>query len=188
MNVRQLVRTSLNRAKNQPVDATSRRQLHRRRSRIWVETLADAFRLHFAGDPTVRVFSKHNPSNRADFGLNELLYDVTVCRVGTVSSTKHQKVLYYVREALWQVESEFARDSREALVDFSKLVLGAGCNKLFIGPQVSDIKGLLDVLKPAARACEGRVYVSLVPHPADWIRGEMDIRVWEMRGSNWESV
>jgi hypothetical protein len=188
MNVRQLVQTSFDRAKNQPISIASKGQLHRQRSRIWIEALARTFRDHFAGDSTVRVFSKHDPSNRADFGLNELLYDVTVCRVGTVLSTRHKKKLYYVREALWLVESEFARDSREALVDFSKLVLGTGCNKLFIGSQVSDITGLLDVLKPAAKACEGRVYVSFVPHPADWTKEEMDIGVWEMRESDWESV
>lgn len=66
------------------------------------------------------------------------------------------------------VESEFARNSRQALIDFNKLVLGSAHNKLFIGPQVSEVEPFVNVLKPAARACTGNVYIALIPHPAKW--------------------
>jgi hypothetical protein len=67
----------------------------------------------------VRVFSKHHTGNRLDFGLNELLYDVLVCRIGRVLSAVHRKELLYIDQALWQVESEFACDSGQALKDLN---------------------------------------------------------------------
>ena len=56
-------------------------------------------------------------------------------------------------EVLWQVESEFANNSRETLKDFNKLVCGSAKHKLFVGSQVSDRESFIHVLLPAARAC-----------------------------------
>jgi hypothetical protein len=121
-------------------------------------------------DPAVRVFHKGDAENRADFGLNELLYDVCVCQTAACPSARQGKTLRYVTKALWLVESEFARDSGEAVKDFNKLVIGSAENKLFIGPRVSaqTESAYLDALLPVAGCCGGNVYVALVPHPADW--------------------
>jgi len=185
VDIKALPERSFRAARSKPIEAASEKELHQRRSREWVEALADGFRDHYQSDSTVRVFSKHNPSTRVDFGLNELLYDILVCRVGTVQAARHRKDLLYIREALWQVESEFARDSRQALIDFNKLVLGAANSKLFVGPQVSDCQSFLGVLLPAARACGGNVYASLIPHPSEWERGDYHIQVWRLEGEQW---
>lgn len=134
---------------------------------MWIKTLAEEFQSEFENDLSVRIFSKHNYSNRQDFGLNEFLYDIVVCKVGKVQSAVQNKTLYYVREVFWQIESEFARDSRQALIDFNKLVLGSAKNKLFVGPRVNDNHSFLDVLRPAAQACQGNIFASLIPHPRD---------------------
>ena len=122
----------------------------------------------------------HNYSNRKDFGLNELLYDILVCKVGDVESSIHKKRLCFIKEVLWQVESEFAHNTRSALIDFNKLVLGSGRNKLFIASQVK--KGtensFLSVLKPAAGYCMGDVYVAMIPHPSHWVDAEDDVHLW----------
>jgi len=175
-----LLRSALTTAMGTPIDAATRQALHARRSRAWVAALADAFRGHYRDDPDVRVLSKHDPSNQREFGLNELLYDVLVCRVGTTPAATKPATLTYVREALWQVESEFARDSRQAIYDLNKLVLGAARQKLFVGPQVSDEAGFLAALLPVARCCSGEVYMALAPHPAQWDACKAVVRVWRL--------
>lgn len=159
---------------------------HQRRSQNWVEVLADGFKEHFRDDPEIAVFSKHDPSHIGDFGLNELLYDILVCRVGEVESAKQKKRLYYIREAIWQIESEFAEDSRQALIDFNKLVIGRAKNKLFVGTQVSDNTSYLNVLASPARICQNigdRVYAVLLPHPRDWNHSN-SILMWRFE-SGW---
>lgn len=172
-------------AMSKSIDANTPKELHTLRSRAWVAALADEFRTHYRDDPDVRVLSKHDPSNHREFGLNELLYDVLVCRVGTAPAANSPATLTYVREALWQVESEFARDSRQAVYDLNKLVLGAAPHKLFVGPQVSDEARFLAALLPAARCCSGEVYVALVPHPAQWDDCEVVVRVWRLVEEGW---
>lgn len=183
-----LLHCTLTGANREPIEADTAQRRHALRSRAWVAALADAFRVHYRGDPDVRVGSKHDPSNRREFGLNELLYDVLVCRVGTAPAANNPSPLTYVREALWQVESEFARDSRQAVYDLNKLVLGAAPHKLLVGPQVSDEARFLAALLPAARCCSGEVYVALVPHPAQWDACEAKVRVWQFVQGEWTGV
>ncbi|MFC1999805.1 hypothetical protein ACFLXE_03490 [Chloroflexota bacterium] len=104
----------------------------------------------------------------------------------SVFPLKSQKLGDFVREAIWQVESEFARDSRQALIDFSKLVVGSASNKLFVGPQLKDWRYYLEVLMPAARECSGNVYVTLVPHPQSWLdKTAEDIQLWKLVKGEW---
>jgi hypothetical protein len=114
-------------------DPPSPGSLHQARSSEWVRCLAGELKQLYADSPDVRVFHKGDGGNREDFGLNELLYDVCVCQTAPCASARQGKTLRHITRALWQVESEFARDSFEAVKDFNKLVLGAAENKLFIG-------------------------------------------------------
>lgn len=168
MNVRELVSASFQDARAKNIEESSPRTLHNRRSMEWVESLATRFRDAYVSDKSIRVFSRHSDENRKDFGVNELLYDVTVASVGSVESAFHKKKLFFVKESLWQIESEFARDCRQALIDFNKLVLGSAKNKLFIGPHVKDHDAFIKVLIPAAAACSGEVYAAFIPHPDEW--------------------
>ncbi len=182
-DIKKLLQDSLTSAQAKPNKGKSPQEINQNRSRSWVNTLAEQLKTVYKAELDVMVFSKYDRSHRKDFKLNELLYDIVVCRVDEVASSTHKKKLYYIKEALWQVESEFAHDSRQALIDFNKLVLGSAQNKLFIGPQVR--KGgelsLLNVLKRAAIACTGSVYVALVPHPAKWKDTNSDVRLWSMK-------
>ncbi len=185
MNVKELVRSALDAARAQQIDAESLRELHRKRSTAWVECLADHFRAYYKTDQTVRVFSRGCSANRREFGLNEFLYDVSVCRSGSVRSSVQGQQLLYIGEVLWQIESEFARNGREALKDFNKLVCGSAQNKLFIGPQVTNNESFINVLLPAARACTGRVIVVLLPHPRQWDNAAFDVQGWDLRADRW---
>lgn len=187
-DVASVICAAFEKAKGAEVRADAAGYLHRERSRLWVEALAEEFRCAYADDPSVRVFSKHHEGNRRDFLLNELLHDVSVCRVATVPAAAHKKELLYVTEALWQIESEFARDSRQAIVDFSKLVIGSADGKLFIGPQVTDNESFIEVFAPAAATTPGDVFLALLPHPASWDSSDAGPLLWRFSNGAWCSL
>jgi hypothetical protein len=138
---------------------------NRRRSGALVCELAAQFRQEY---PRVsyRTFSLDCDENHDVIAMNELSFDIQVCKF----AIEPLKELPYVTRSIWQMESEFAKNSRESLTDFSKLVCGAADNKLFIGPLVSERERqqFQDVLLPAAACCSGTVYAAFVPHPAEW--------------------
>ena len=178
--VKQILQEALKQAQSEPDTGETTQKINLNRSHSWVKALAEQFKKRYGGDPEIRVFSKSDYSNKKDFGLNELLYDVLVCRVGEVESSLHKKRLLSIMEVEWQVESEFAHNTRSTLVDFNKLVLGSAKNKLFVASQVK--KGtensFLKVLQPAAGYCTGDVYVGMIPHPANWMDIENDVHLW----------
>ena len=139
-DVKRLLQEALQQAKSKPDIGNTTQQINMNRSHYWVDALTEQFKRRYEGYPEIKIFSKYDYSNRKDFGLNELLHDVMVCRVGEVESSIHKKKLCFIKEVLWQVESEFAHDTRITLIDFNKLVLGSGKNKLFIVSQVKKVR------------------------------------------------
>ncbi len=187
MNLRTLLESALADAVKAKLVAATPQLLHRARSQAWIAALARHLRLQYSGN-SFRVLSRYDTTHRAEFGLNELLYDVLVCRVGNVPSARHRKSLTYIKEVIWQVESEFARDSGQALRDFNKLVLGTGHNKLFVGPIVHDNQPFVDVLLRAAAACTGDVHVALIPHPGEWDAFGQKIYIAKYKNGKWVSI
>jgi len=179
-DVKQLLQEALQQAQSEPDTGETTQKINLNRSRYWVKAIAEQFKKRYEGDSEIRIFTKTDYSNRKDFGLNELLYDVLVCKVGEVESFVRGKKLLFIKEVLWQVESEFAHNSRSTLVDFNKLVLGSGKNKLFICSQVKKGKenSFLSVLQPAAGYCTGDVYVGMIPHPSNWVDSDNDVHLW----------
>jgi hypothetical protein len=172
-------------------EATTPQELHQARSSAWVRCLGEEFKQLYAREPDIRVFHKWDPENRTAFGLNELLYDVCVCRTAECDSATQRKKLCYVTKALWQVESEFARDSFEAVKDFNKLVIGAADNKLFVGPRLSSTtreNDYLNALLPVAHCCAGEVYTALVSHPDSWAHDVPNVAVWRRCHTEWRPI
>lgn len=174
---------------------------HKGSSKIWLNELAQELK-SFIGkdDPNIRIFTRSLP-NKREFGLNELLYDISICRTSKCNINGNMlndeltndliqdKEFHYVSECLWQIESEFAKNRREALKDFNKLVLGSSANKLFIGPTVSNnnIKEYYGLLLNPARFCSGNIYLAIVPHPKEWqYKSALDISVHFFRDRRWE--
>lgn len=160
--------------------------LHAARSRQWVKCLAAEVRALYA-DPSVRLFFKGNAENQSEFGLDELLYDVCVCQTETCPSARGRKTLRYVTKALWQIESEFARDTFEAVKDFNKLVIGSADNKLFVGPLLGDQtrEAYLSAVLPVAGRCVGSVFLAMVPHPEGWKSSKGEPLLWQLIEGNW---
>lgn len=179
-DVKQLLREAFGQAQSAPDTGKTNQEINLNRSRCWVKALAEQLNRRYEGATDIRILTKSDCSNRSDFGLNELLYDIVVCRVDELESPVHKKKLLFIKEVLWQVESELAHDTRRALVDFNKLVLGSGKNKLFIASQVKrgTENRFLRVLQPAAQYCTGDVYVGMIPHPSSWVKAENEIHLW----------
>ena len=168
------------------------RVLHRDRSQAFVASVAEAFQSAYAPMPDVRVFWRGNDAHRGAFGLNEFLYDIAVCREKkTIPSARAGKEIPYVAKALWLVESEFARDSRRALLDFSKLVVGRATHKLFIAYRFENDVLCRLLAAPAGDCCaEGgeSLHLGLVSHPSEWGREPARIEVFRFSSGQWVRV
>jgi hypothetical protein len=183
MNIHDIVILALEKSQSVKVSNSEKIGiLHRERSKQFVESLSQLLLVNCSSARNVASLSKHHSDDRERFGMNELLFDVTVVEFSTVHSGTSGKELSYVTKGIWIVESELAKNKREALYDFNKLVLGNSENMLFVGPHVSDEDDFLRVLGEAAKHCSGTTYVSLIPHPEDWpieAKGNVSTWVWE---------
>ena len=141
------------------------------RSEKWVDSLAACFKENYKGDRH-RVFWRSNKENYDDFKLNEFLFDLVVCSVSTTESLQRQSnPLKFIAECHWQIESEFNKaNSRDIIVDMSKLVMGSAENKLFIASHREEEteKGILEQCSEIAGRCSGNIYFCFVSHPEEW--------------------
>lgn len=166
MDIRDTIHEAFRRAAQESVMGGTNQGRNRQRSISWVETLASEFRKVYRRENDFRVFSKYHDQNK-DFGMNELLYDISVCKTNYIVSPQRKR-LSYIEKALWQVESEMAKDTRQLVYDFNKLVIGDAENKLFIGPLTSHDDEIMEILKKIAMHCRGNVWVVMIPHPGEW--------------------
>lgn len=141
--------------------------LHADRSRNFVGALGDALAAHYEKFPDVCVFSRGR-AQQVFPRREEFLFDVLVARVDAVRSPVHQASLPFIREPLFQVESELKSDTRETLVDASKIVCGAAAQSLVVVPATPRPNHYLDTLAAIARRVRGGMFVAFVPHPRQW--------------------
>jgi GTP1/Obg family GTP-binding protein len=174
VNIKQIINEAFENAQKKAFEEEkkhpeiSKQKIHAFRSQSWVESLAEAFRKEYKDDKNISVFSKYHTRNRTDFGLNELLYDISVCKINYTESPKHKIKLAYIEKALWLVESEMAKDTRQLVYDFNKLVIGDSKNKLFVGPLSNYNDEILGIFKKIAKNCNGDIWVGFISHPGKW--------------------
>jgi hypothetical protein len=177
------IRSALAAASESPEDANhSQGEKHRARSQRFVLRLAEHFRTLGKGDGSLRVLSRQCNS-LAEFGLNELLHDILVCKV----EQDGPKQPVRISRVHWQIESEFDFRAREVVKDFNKLVLGSAENKLFVGSKTSNDTKRLELLRGIAACCTGNVFIALLPHPRDWhlpYAGQ-DPSFWHLNQQQW---
>ena len=148
------------------------------RSKDWVNSLAWQFKEHYPGknheSGQYRVFWRGSECNKASFHVNELLFDIAVCSTSTTNSFENRpRGLEFISDCHWQIESEFNKsDSREVIIDMSKLVMGSAQNKLMIashrGEEKPTNQEVLDQCAPIALRCTGNVYFCFISHPNEW--------------------
>ena len=182
--------------------------IHGARSRAWVAQLAKALVKYESGGKQtegkneLRPFYREYSEETQDFGLNEFLHDICIARIGTVPANIHDTKLDTVTRVLWQVESEFSSNTREAVKDFNKLVAGSGENKLFIGPYLGNSRkalsaasGYREVLRSVLIDVDIRSdenwYLGIVPHPKQWKSDEAkEVKCWRFARDegNWMRI
>lgn len=160
-------------------------QLQKQRAKDWVDELAAAFRQEFSRAAHYRVFSAGHAAN-ASFGLDDLGIDISVCKIGRIKSAELENELEYVTEPVWQVQSQFSTDTKDAICDFNKLVIGGAANRLLVAPIVHS-PAYLRTLGVPALACKGStVYLAMLPHPSRWPAAADAIRLFKFNGKSWK--
>ncbi len=186
MNIRRLIDESYLVAVKALVMGTSPQALARARERAFVKALADQLQSEYAGDD-MRVFSRFGRGNRRDFGAEQLLSDICVCRVdrGQTGGRQSQDFLY-VADVLAQVEIELSRDWRREVQALNRLVGGSAAVKLLVTarPSRDSAEVLATLLAPFA-AVAGAASLALIPHPADWETTEAAPQVWRLDDCEW---
>ena len=171
-NIGQVIMEAWDKARHADDDGDGKRDRNRKRSGRWVGSLACRFRKRYEGG-RYRVFWLGNETNRKQFGRNEMLFDIAVCSVSVTRSRQRQaRNLEFIAECHWQIESEFSRtNTREIIIDMSKLVMGSAESKLFVAARRNNKEAEADILEQCseiAGRCTGRVYFCFVSHPDDW--------------------
>lgn len=181
------VRQALESAAAHPDEASlSPGKINHARSQRFVANLATQFAVRMEANERIRVLARSRATNRAEFGLNELLHDILVCEVENLPGSQYVRIT----KAHWQIESEFSRSAFEAVRDFNKLVLGSAENKLFVGTATSRPQARLSLLAPIAAACTGNVFAALLPHPSNWHlpKERATASFWAYRSGKWNAA
>lgn len=164
-------------------------KLHHERSQNFVRLLAKSLPDSYPDPANVVAMSKGIGGNRLHYGMNELLFDIVVFEWDTATSAGNKKDLPFVKKGLLIVESEMAENSRMALYDFNKLVLGNAKRKLFIAPLVARGEAYRKTLASAARHCDGQLQLVMVPHPRDWAVFNPElVQLWDWDCEQWRRV
>ena len=164
---------------------------NKNRSTRWMCELANGFATEYGDEVRHRIFWAGSEANQEHFRRNEFLFDLMVCRVSeTESLERHSRPLEFIDECYWQVESEFnVDDSRELIVDMSKLVAGSAQNKLFIAShRNTNREKVKRMCGEMASRCSGNVYFAFVSHPAEWVVAPRDPVVFAWECGRWVEI
>ena len=126
-------------------------------------------------------------SQNQDKDHREFLFDITVGISKSFETDKKHKV-EYVAKSIWQIESEFAKNARETVKDFSKLFSGNAPYQMMVCPLSSDKdkpEYLLDQMKKLMEYYSNTIYFFLLPHPSEWLKKDLK-KLWiECRLNKW---
>ncbi len=186
MNIRRVIDDSYGKAAKALVMGTSPDALTRARERAFVKALAHQLQHEFSGDD-IRVFSRFGRGNLGDFGTEQLLSDICVCRVdGARTGERQSREFLYVAEVLAQVDIELSREWRREVQALNRLIAGSAADKLLVAALPSRGSGeTLATLQAPFAAISGAANLALIPHPSDWESTEAAPEVWQLNEGNW---
>ena len=157
-------------SKGSQTEGDHTKETNKEKSNAWIDSLATRFQQEYKDKRHYAVFWAGNDKNWGEFKRNEYLYDISVCTVSDTKSLESPpRALKFIARCHWQVESEFNRaNTREIIIDMSKLVMGAAENKLFIASHRSKEQELLKLCSKVVTHCSGHFYFCFLAHPDDW--------------------
>ena len=109
-----------------------------------------------------------------------MLYDVSVVELEWLKPPYHSPAFPIVKQTIWQVESEIARDAAKVAEDFGKLRMGRAENSLFVAATTlqKDAEPWLRSFANATFGMDSPVYLALIPSYAD---DQRDKGLWRSR-------
>lgn len=148
----------------------------------------------YKDDRNIRVFWRGREDR--DFKMSELLFGLAVCQLKKTRSVLHARPLCFVDRCLWLVESELDRNSRNVVVDFSKLVMGSSRMKLFVAglplsprlPREEREQPVLEMCKGIAASCDGQLFLCFIPHPKEWSSAGCGPSIWKWAKTDWRPL
>ena len=168
---------------------------HRRLSQAWVKYLGRGLEKFYREDlkrlDTYAFPGELELKTKLGIKQSEFLFDVSVgsyksFKSKKFESSKRKSPIYYQSHSIWQIESEFAEDTREVAIDFSKLFAGNADYAMMVGPSGKEEKDYyMNEMKKMQRSINtlsGKIlYFLILPHPRDWTD---DNNRWK-NGNNW---
>lgn len=149
--------------------------IHSKRSSQFVEQLRQAFIPCFS-DESIHVLAK---TKKAEFAnRSEFLFDVIVVKTTPTQSPFSGRSVNVITECLLQVESEFALDFNQAMIDFSKLLCGLAPIKMMVMPFFKNDQTINDWLQENIFTRQRRqtdnaiYYLAYIKHPKHWKQNE----------------
>ena len=175
---------------------------HRKLSQSWVKYLS--FRLekyHREREKNKNIYafpSKFDLKEKLGIKQSEFLFDISVGLYKSFKSKKFEsskKVLpiYYQSKPIWQIESEFAEDTREIAIDFSKLLAGNADYAMMVSPEgkekrdyyMNEMKKMLESNVSLGRKI---LYFLILPHPRDWVNKKREWSLHNWDNNDWKKV
>jgi len=171
---------------------------HRRLSQAWVKYLGRSLEKFYRDNNHKKVYafpSQFDLKEKLGIKQKEFLFDVSVGLYESFESnmfegSKKVPPIYYQSQSIWQIESEFAENTREIAIDFSKLLAGNSDYAMMVSPVGKGKKNenityymneMAKMLK-SENALNGKtLYFLLLPHPREWVN---TIGKWN-NGGNW---
>ena len=189
MNIARLIEYSFNEAVKALTMGTSSSSLARARERAFFKSMIANLRSEF-DDEDIRVFSHIQRGNAAEFGTNQMLFDIAVCRIGAGKTAARKSEEYlFIEKTLWQIEIDFSRQWRSALYALNRLNGGAAADKLLVASRLArGQEQFLTTLQAPGAAVAGTLYLALVPNPADWDDETGAPQVWRLTDGEWEEL
>lgn len=189
MNIVRLIESSFNEAAKALTMGTSVRSLARARERAFTKALIAQLQREFDGEDH-RVFATTQRGNAADFGSNQLLHDIAVCRIGAGETAERKSEdFHFIAQALWQIEIDFSREWRQALYALNRLNCGGAADKLLITARLARSQAqFLNTMRAPGAAVAGTLYLAFVAHPADWDDDADAPQVWRIVEDEWDEI
>lgn len=138
---------------------------HKERSSVFLKKAHGLLNTHGLFKEDV-VFSRH--SRNREFKRAEYLFDIHVCSKWTRKSPNGRDVSV-IKKSLLALESEFAEDFSQVMIDLSKLLCANADLKVMVASRTSDLAGWRDALGAAVGPSQGVIYFLFLPHPRDWL-------------------
>ena len=175
---------------------------HRKLSQSWVKYLSFSLeKYHREREKNENIYafpSKFDLKEELGIKQSEFLFDISVGLYKSFKSKKFEsskKVLpiHYQSKSIWQIESEFAEDTREIAIDFSKLLAGNADYAMMVSPEGKEKRDYyMDEMKKMleSNVSLGRkiLYFLILPHPRDWVNKKREWSLHNWDNNDWKKV